>query len=69
MEGEVNPVSNQGLKGRGVKCEKCEQPAWKDYGLFFPELEGEPFICSRCVYRALMTEALTTVWTPEWRAK
>lgn len=50
---------------------RCGKPAIDDYGVCFPELDGAPFICSRCVYRVLMTK--TTVWmpetVPEWRAK
>ena len=67
MEVEVNirPMA----PGDGAHCMKCKKPAMGDYGVTFPELEGAPFICSRCVYQALMTETFPTPWIPEWRSR
>jgi len=44
------------------KCDTCGRITKKDYrgkaryklhGLYFPELEGHPFICSACIYKSL----------------
>lgn len=46
------PVSGSKGKKQPI-CAKCGNPTRDDYGLYFPELNGQPLICSICVYRAI----------------
>jgi hypothetical protein len=40
-------------------CSVCGEKPWCDMALCFPELQGEPMVCSRCVYEKLTSIKLT----------
>jgi hypothetical protein len=49
-------------KDKGATCDKCREVPSRSWCLYFPELEGQPLVCSRCVY-----EALVGYTAPDWR--
>lgn len=53
------PSSAKRQQGSETLCSKCHEPHY-DFVLAFPELDGLPAICARCVYEAL------TGTRPEW---